>query len=73
MKNLAVLWKNKTNNPKAPIAKGWLNWGDKRYRIIAWKGRKNKETDPDIVLQLDERQDGGSDQDRGWSDRDVNF
>ena len=58
MKNLAVLWKFKSENPNAPLAKGVLNWQGKQYRIVMWKKKKEKESDPDVVIQLDNKEQG---------------
>ena len=56
MKNLAVLWKFKSDKPNAPLAKGVLNWQGKQYRIVMWKKKKEKESDPDVVIQLDNKE-----------------
>lgn len=55
MKEKTGLWQTKSKNGKN-YYKGKIKIGDKEYTLALFKNEKNKETSPDLMLYVEEKQ-----------------
>ena len=61
---IGALWNSRTENPKAPFAKGSITVGSEKISIVIWKNRWKEpgEATPDYYIERDiPRQQGGKD------------
>ena len=53
-KSIGALWKPKTDNTNAPLAKGTIEVNGEKIKIVIWKAREKKtEKHPDYNITLD--------------------
>lgn len=53
-KSIGALWKPKSDNPKAPMAKGVIEVDGKKINIVIWPNYKQQEKQPDYRICIDE-------------------
>ncbi len=51
---IGALWKSDSTNPKAPFAKGEIDFMGRKLRVVIWNNNKRPDKkDPDFTIALD--------------------
>ena len=60
---IGALWNSRTENPKAPFAKGSITVGGEKISIVIWKNKWKEpgEATPDYYIERDMPRQGGKD------------
>ena len=60
---IGALWNSRTENPKAPFAKGSITVGSEKIPIVIWKNKWKEpgEATPDYYIERDIPRQGGKD------------
>lgn len=60
---IGALWNSRTENPKAPFAKGSIMMGSEKIPVVIWKNKWKEpgEATPDYYIERDIPRQGGKD------------
>lgn len=60
---IGALWNSRTENPKAPFAKGSITVGSEKIPVVIWKNKWKEpgEATPDYYIERDIPRQGGKD------------
>jgi hypothetical protein len=57
---IGALWKSDSTNPKAPFAKGEIDFMGRKLRVVIWNNNKRPDKkDPDFTIALDKPREEG--------------